>query len=81
MNQDEIMVRLQGIFKDVFGDDELIINVTTSPNDIDDWDSLEHINLIAAIEADFHVRFNMEEIGKLQNVGDMLVVLKQKITN
>lgn len=81
MNQDEIMTRLQEIFRDVFEDDELEIGLMTSPKDIEAWDSLEHINLISAIGSEFHVKFSLNEMGKLQNVSNMLEVLKQKMSD
>lgn len=76
MNQKE---RLQEIFRDIFDDEELIIREDMSANDIEDWDSLAQINLIIAIEKEFKVKFNLEEVSNLKNIGEMLELLSKKI--
>ncbi|ETT12302.1 phosphopantetheine attachment domain protein [Fusobacterium sp. CM21] len=76
MNQKE---RLQEIFRDIFDDEELIIREDMSANDIEDWDSLAQINLIIAIEKEFKVKFNLEEVSSLKNIGEMLELLSKKI--
>ena len=76
MNQKE---RLQEIFRDIFDDEERIIREDMSANDIEDWDSLAQINLIIAIEKEFKVKFNLEEVSSLKNIGEMLELLSKKI--
>ena len=76
MNQKE---RLQEIFRDIFDDEELIIREDMSANDIEDWDSLAQINLIIDIEKEFKVKFNLEEVSSLKNIGEMLELLSKKI--
>ena len=76
MNQKE---RLQEILRDIFDDEELIIREDMSANDIEDWDSLAQINLIIAIEKEFKVKFNLEEVSSLKNIGEMLELLSKKI--
>ena len=76
MNQKE---RLQEIVRDSFDDEELIIREDMSANDIEDWDSLAQINLIIAIEKEFKVKFNLEEVSSLKNIGEMLELLSKKI--
>ena len=76
MNQKE---RLQEIFRDIFDDEELVITEDMSANDIEDWDSLAQINLIIAIEKEFKVKFNLEEVSSLKNIGEMLELLSKKI--
>ena len=79
MNKEYILEKVQNIFRDIFDDETLIIKQDTSPNNIDDWDSLAQINMIVAIEKDFDIKFNLEEIQKLRNVGDTLALIFQKI--
>jgi|TARA_B100000315_G_scaffold8378_1_gene8327 acyl carrier protein len=79
MNKEYILEKVQDIFRDIFDDETLIIKQDTSPNNIGDWDSLAQINLIVAIEKDFGIKFNLEEIQKLRNVGDTLALIFQKI--
>lgn len=71
--------RLEAIFRDVFEDDELQIYAEMSAKDIDDWDSLTHIQLILEIEKAFSVKFTIEEITKTRNVGEFIELLTSKI--
>ena len=75
-----IIKELIPIFQNVFDDDNLIITKLTTAKDINGWDSLAHIRLIVAIEKSFRLRFSVNEISKLENVGDMvdLIMLKKK---
>lgn len=70
--------RLQEIFRDIFDDEKLIITEEMSANDIEDWDSLAQINLIIAIEKEFKVKFRLEEVSNLKNIGEMLELLSKK---
>lgn len=72
MLKKEILMKLNEIFIDIFDDPNLQINSNTSAEDIEDWDSLEHINLIWAIERKFKIKFEIEEINQFQNVGQMV---------
>jgi len=75
----EIKERLQEIFRDIFDDEELEIREEMSAKDIEDWDSLAQINLIIAIEKEFGVKFNLEEVSKLKNIGEMLELINLKL--
>lgn len=71
--------RLQDVFRRVFDDDSIEIGPETTADDIDDWDSLEHINLIIACEREFSVKFVTAEIAGLKNVGEFEALLTAKI--
>jgi acyl carrier protein len=72
LTRTKIFEKLTRIFREIFDDGSLVIEDSTTANDIDDWDSLTHINLIAAIEDEFGMVFNMKEIIALKNVGDFV---------
>jgi len=72
MTREEVYVRLNNVFREVFDDEELEVNDGTTSDDIEDWDSLEHINLVAAIEKEFDVKFTMAQIMGFENVGEMV---------
>ncbi|MDR1913692.1 MAG: acyl carrier protein [Clostridiales bacterium] len=79
MLKEEIFAKTLAVFRDVFDDNELEINETTTSSDIDGWDSLMHMQLIAEIESAFETEFTLGEIQGLKNVGDLLsVVAKYK---
>lgn len=79
MSREEVFKKLNEVFCDVFDDDEIVINDETTADDIEDWDSLEHINLVVATENCFGVKFNMGEVAKLKNVGAMVDLILSKI--
>ena len=74
-----VIENLETIFRDVFDDEDILINVDTTANDIDEWDSLAQIRLILQIEKHFSLHFDASEIEKLEDVGQMveLILLKQ----
>ncbi len=68
MNRESIIVTIQTIFRDVFGDDGLIISESTEPDDIEGWDSLMQITLLEAVQAEFGLNFSLDEIIEMKNV-------------
>ena len=67
------------MFRDVFEDDEITVEDSTTAADVDGWDSLEHINLINAIEQEFDIKFNMGQIVSMKNVGEMADIIISKL--
>ncbi len=79
MNQQEVLEKLNKIFRKVFDDKSLVITRSTTADDIDDWDSLEHINLINAVEKSFGMRFKTKEVSSMKNVGEMVDIIVSRI--
>lgn len=79
MSEEEIYERLNEVFRDVFDDDTIEVDDLTTADDIDDWDSLEHINLIAAVEKEFGVKFKMGEVSTMKDVGEMVEIIISRI--
>ena len=79
MSREEIYERLNEVFQDVFDDDELTVGDATTAADVDGWDSLEHINLIAAVEQEFGIRFSMGQVVTMKNVGEMVKLIQEKL--
>jgi acyl carrier protein len=73
-----VAARLNAVFQDTFDDPSIRIHDEMTAADIDDWDSLQHIVLVLAVEREFEVRLNPTEVGKLENVGKMLDLLLAK---
>lgn len=80
----DVRTRLQEIFRDVFDDDEIVLEDAMTADDILAWDSLEHINLLIATEKEFGVTFTTAEVSTLkepdQNVGTFLEMIQSKIS-
>ena len=81
MSREEVFEKITDIFRDVFDDDDLVIGETTNSDDIEDWDSLEHINLVINMEKKFGLKFNLKEVGELKNVGEMVDLILRMKTN
>lgn len=79
MTDNEIITKLNGVFTKVFKDDSLIINESTSASDIEQWDSLTHPILIDEVESKFNVKFKLKELIRMQNVGDLIRIIKEKL--
>jgi len=78
MTQQEILNQVQEIFCDVLDIADLSLTQSTTSADIEEWDSLSHIQLVVAIEKHFGVKFTSEEILEWQNVGDMIKSIEVK---
>jgi acyl carrier protein len=59
------------VFRQVFANPKLLIAPDMTPNDIDGWDSMAHVNLIAAVELRFRVKFDSKELRRIGTVGDL----------
>ncbi len=80
MQREEVYAKLNEVFRDVFDDEEIEVTDATTAADIDGWDSLEHINLVVAVEKCYDIKFNMGEVAKLKNVGEMVDLIMAKIS-
>lgn len=79
MTREEIFKGLNEVFRDVFDDDTIVVVDTTTADDIEDWDSLEHINLIVAIEKRFGMKFMMGEVTTMKDVGEMVDIILTRV--
>lgn len=78
MDEAQIYTRLNEIFEDVFDDDTIELTPETSAKDVEGWDSLTHMRLILSVEHAFKTKFSTSEIGKLNNVGDLVALIKAR---
>lgn len=74
-----IMEQLQEIFRDVFADDAIVLQGTTTSSDIEDWDSLAHIQLISEIENHFGIQFTLQEVVAASNVSEFVQIIESKL--
>ena len=79
MSREEVFEKLNTIFRNNFDDDDITLSDETSSEDIEDWDSLEQINLVVAIQDEFNVKFNIDEVNAMKNVGEMVDFIIEKI--
>lgn len=72
MTNEEILAKLTDVFRSVFDDDSIVLNDTTTADDIEEWDSLNQIKIILACEQVFRVKLNARKVNTLENVGQMI---------
>ena len=79
MNREDVLRRIQDIFRDVFNDLAVQISEATIASDIEEWDSLEQINIILAVEKTFKIRFDIDQIEELKSIGKMIDIIMAKL--
>jgi acyl carrier protein len=80
MTKERMFSKVQEIFRDIFDEDDLMITDSTNSDEIEDWDSLNHINLVSAIEQEFGIKFTLIELISLKNVGEMIDLMTLKVS-
>jgi acyl carrier protein len=78
MNELQIYTRLTEIFQDVFDEESIVVTPELSAKDVDGWDSLTNIRLMLTVEKAFKIKISISEIGKLENVGDLVTLIKAR---
>ncbi len=80
MNRKQIMEEVVKIFRDIFDDESIMLNDETTAADLEDWDSLMHITLITTMEEHFHIKFRLKEVTGIQNVGQTIDLIEEKLS-
>lgn len=76
MSREEILEKVNEIFHDVFDDDSIVVEESTTADDVEDWDSLMHITLISEVESEFGFKFQMKDVVGMKNVGEMIDIIQ-----
>ena len=79
MTREEAYEKPNSVFRDIFDDEDITVNDATTADDIEDWDSLEHISLVVAVEKCFGIKFTMGEVMGMKNVGEMTDIILGRI--
>ena len=79
MEQTEILAQVNALFKRVFENENISVNMNTTAEDVEEWDSLNHTVMIAEVEKHFNVRFKLREMLGFKNVGDMVSTIELKL--
>jgi acyl carrier protein len=76
---DNILQELQPLFRDILDQPDLVLTPESNAHNVEDWDSLSHINLVTAIEKHYKIKFALGELRDLENVGDMIELIQTKL--
>lgn len=79
MERKEIFEKLTVIFRDVMDNDEIVLEENTTAEDIEEWDSLAHVQLIEKIEGVFGVKFSAKEMNSWEDVGEFVDSIQEKM--
>ena len=79
MQQQDIYERLTGIFHDLFDDDSIVLTPELTANDVPEWDSFNHINLIVAVESSFGIKFQTAELESMHTVGHLVDLIQARL--
>ena len=80
MDSAEIYRQLTELFRELFADDSIALTAETTANDIEGWDSFNHISVIVAVETRFGVKMTTSEIEHLANVGTLVAAIEIKLS-
>lgn len=79
MSREEVLNKVNEIFVDAFDREGLVVNYDTTAGDVEGWDSLMQITIIEMVEDEFNMRFDMDEIVGMKNVGEMVDIVMSRI--
>ena len=79
MDRKEIIDKLTVIFRDVMGNDEILLEDNTTAEDIEEWDSLAHVQLMEKIETVFGLKFSAKEMMSWDDVGEFVDTIQEKL--
>jgi acyl carrier protein len=80
MDKATILKKINYVFIDVIDDDSIVLTSETTANDVDEWDSLNHIQIVVAVEREFKIRFTSQEIQSWKNIGEMVNSVSAKLS-
>jgi acyl carrier protein len=78
---EQVLAELTQIMRKVFGNDSIVLQADTTARDVKEWDSLNHIQFVIAVEKHFKIRFNFAELQKFKNVGEMAASVAAKLAS
>jgi acyl carrier protein len=81
MDGTEILNQVQEIFRDILDEESILLDAETTANDVEEWTSLTHIQLVVANEKHFNIRFTSKEILSWKNVGEMIDCIEKKVNS
>ena len=79
MEDNKLIKELNKIFIYIFEDESIVLKEDTTTSDVEAWDSLNHIQMITAVEKHYKIRFELNELLNFKSVGDLSTAIRRKI--
>lgn len=80
ISEDTVWSRVRGVVVEVFGDDDIVLEPSTTAADVEGWDSVSNIEVMVALEQEFSVRFNTGEMANLANMGQLVALISSRLS-
>lgn len=77
--EDQVLSRVRRVIASVFGDDDVVVESSTTAADVEGWDSVSNIEVLVALEREFGIRFNTGEMATLANVGQLVTLIAGRL--
>jgi acyl carrier protein len=78
MNREEILSQIEQLFSQVVGKQEVTLTENSTASDVEEWDSLNHIQFISAVEKHYNIRFDLDDLLEFENIGDLITGIQDK---
>ncbi len=79
MNRKEIFEQFQSLCQDVFDDEDIVLDDLTTADDVEEWDSMNHVQLIVKIEKHFNLKFELTELQRVRTVGEFVDLIESRL--
>lgn len=79
MERNEILAKVEEIFRDVLANQSIVLSEETTAEDIEEWTSLTHVQLISEMEKDLNIKFSLREMLSWQSVGEIISSIEKKV--
>jgi acyl carrier protein len=79
VTNEQLLANLTDICRQVFADDSIVLTLDTTADDVEGWDSFNHINILVAVEQRYGIRFHTAEVEELRNVGQLVELIRAKV--
>ena len=79
MTNEQLLANVTDICRQVFADDSIVLTLDTTAEDVEGWDSFNHINILVAVEQRYGIRFHTAEVEELRNVGQLVELIRAKV--
>lgn len=79
MERNEILSKIQELLAEIIDNENLVLDETSSPASVEDWDSLAHFNLVMELQSEFGIKFGAAEIQGWECVGNIISSIESKL--